>query len=239
MTEALCILAAGDEAEAVAGARRAGALAGGAVRDRRASAQRRARSPGASRGVGGDDPRATPRPSRPAPSARSASTTTTISRRATCSRRSSRPSSALARELRAAGHHPHPGGDRRHVRHPEGERAAIRGRLPLLHRGHGDGAAGPGHRVLPVVRRDRDVSEGRRACARRRRSSRPTGCSIETDSPYLAPVPYRGKRNEPAYVGRVLDVARRGARRSGGGPRGAGHRNFVRLFGPTRVEATA
>jgi TatD DNase family protein len=26
---------------------------------------------------------------------------------------------------------------------------------------------------------------------------------IETDSPFLAPVPYRGKRNEPAYVGRV------------------------------------
>jgi TatD DNase family protein len=23
---------------------------------------------------------------------------------------------------------------------------------------------------------------------------------IETDSPYLAPVPYRGKRNEPSYV---------------------------------------
>jgi TatD DNase family protein len=27
---------------------------------------------------------------------------------------------------------------------------------------------------------------------------------IETDSPYLAPVPFRGKRNEPAYVMRVL-----------------------------------
>jgi TatD DNase family protein len=26
---------------------------------------------------------------------------------------------------------------------------------------------------------------------------------IETDSPYLAPQPYRGKRNEPAYVGEV------------------------------------
>jgi len=26
---------------------------------------------------------------------------------------------------------------------------------------------------------------------------------IETDSPYLAPVPYRGKRNQPAYVTHV------------------------------------
>ena len=25
-------------------------------------------------------------------------------------------------------------------------------------------------------------------------------CLIETDSPYLAPVPYRGKVNTPAYV---------------------------------------
>jgi TatD DNase family protein len=29
---------------------------------------------------------------------------------------------------------------------------------------------------------------------------------IETDSPYLAPVPYRGKRNEPAHVIHVLDA---------------------------------
>jgi TatD DNase family protein len=28
----------------------------------------------------------------------------------------------------------------------------------------------------------------------------------ETDSPFLAPVPYRGKRNEPAYVSRVIDA---------------------------------
>ena len=29
---------------------------------------------------------------------------------------------------------------------------------------------------------------------------------VETDSPYLAPDPYRGKRNEPAYVTRTLEV---------------------------------
>jgi TatD DNase family protein len=29
---------------------------------------------------------------------------------------------------------------------------------------------------------------------------------VETDSPYLAPEPYRGKRNEPAYVTRTLEV---------------------------------
>lgn len=62
---------------------------------------------------------------------------------------------------------------------------------------------------------------------------------IETDSPYLAPVPHRGKRNEPAYVGRVLDslAAVRGE------PTAALEAhvtdNFVRLFGPTHVAAIA
>ena len=29
---------------------------------------------------------------------------------------------------------------------------------------------------------------------------------LETDCPYLAPVPFRGKRNEPAYVLHVADA---------------------------------
>jgi TatD DNase family protein len=29
---------------------------------------------------------------------------------------------------------------------------------------------------------------------------------VETDSPYLAPVPFRGKRNEPGYVARVVEA---------------------------------
>jgi TatD DNase family protein len=32
---------------------------------------------------------------------------------------------------------------------------------------------------------------------------------IETDSPYLAPVPFRGKRNEPAYVTHTFDTVAR------------------------------
>ena len=28
---------------------------------------------------------------------------------------------------------------------------------------------------------------------------------VETDCPYLAPVPYRGRRNEPAYLPHVLE----------------------------------
>jgi TatD DNase family protein len=55
---------------------------------------------------------------------------------------------------------------------------------------------------------------------------------IETDSPYLAPVPHRGKRNEPAYVVEVLDqlAALRGMDRSQLGA--ALFRNFDTLFEP-------
>ena len=59
-------------------------------------------------------------------------------------------------------------------------------------------------------------------------------CLIETDSPYLAPVPYRGKTNQPAYVPHVaaelarlkgLDLAK---------VADATSRNFERLFGLPR-----
>ena len=54
---------------------------------------------------------------------------------------------------------------------------------------------------------------------------------IETDSPYLAPIPFRGKRNEPSYVVRVLDALAsiRGQDASRLGARLVA--NYDRLFG--------
>jgi TatD DNase family protein len=54
---------------------------------------------------------------------------------------------------------------------------------------------------------------------------------IETDSPYLAPVPFRGKRNEPAFVTRVLETLAdvRGVARVDLGAELVA--NFDRLFG--------
>jgi TatD DNase family protein len=58
---------------------------------------------------------------------------------------------------------------------------------------------------------------------------------IETDAPYLAPVPYRGKPNEPRYVGKVAETI--------ADLRGVGHEqlarqsrdNFYRLFSNART----
>jgi TatD DNase family protein len=62
---------------------------------------------------------------------------------------------------------------------------------------------------------------------------------VETDSPYLAPVPHRGKRNEPAHVVRVAEViaAERGLDADEFRVRVT--RNFESLFGPNVSVQTA
>ena len=62
------------------------------------------------------------------------------------------------------------------------------------------------------------------------RSIPPDRLLSETDSPYLAPVPHRGRRNEPAYV---REVTRALAALHGAGEEEMGRRlvgNFARLF---------
>jgi TatD DNase family protein len=61
---------------------------------------------------------------------------------------------------------------------------------------------------------------------------------IETDCPYLAPVPFRGKRNEPAYVCFVLERVARILNRPAGEIDALTEHNTRTLFGlPPRAEA--
>ena len=62
---------------------------------------------------------------------------------------------------------------------------------------------------------------------------------IETDSPYLAPIPFRGKRNEPAYV---KEVARQiGELRGISTEETGGHtsHNFYRFFALSQASSSA
>jgi len=61
-----------------------------------------------------------------------------------------------------------------------------------------------------------------------------TGLLVETDSPYLAPVPMRGKRNEPGYVAHTAKVLAglRDMNAGGFGPIFT-TANFRRLFAKT------
>ena len=53
---------------------------------------------------------------------------------------------------------------------------------------------------------------------------------IETDSPYLAPVPYRGKPNEPAYVRHIAEAIANLRQISYAEVAAASSRNFLNLF---------
>ena len=53
----------------------------------------------------------------------------------------------------------------------------------------------------------------------------------ETDSPYLAPVPHRGKRNEPAWILRVIEVLSETRRQSAEVVSDATTESFISLFG--------
>ena len=56
---------------------------------------------------------------------------------------------------------------------------------------------------------------------------------VETDSPFLAPVPHRGKPNEPAFLPAVGAALADGpGRDAGGGGRGRTRANAMTFFWP-------
>jgi len=55
---------------------------------------------------------------------------------------------------------------------------------------------------------------------------------VETDSPFLAPVPHRGKRNEPSHVVRVAEAIAALRQVSVEEIAESTEANFVRLFNP-------
>jgi len=61
---------------------------------------------------------------------------------------------------------------------------------------------------------------------------------IETDSPYLAPQPYRGKRNEPAYVAEVARIIASVRDLSADEIAAATSENFRRLFRLPRLQGS-
>ena len=91
----------------------------------------------------------------------------------------------------------------------------LRGVLHCFTGTAGAGRRRPGPRLLHLAGRHHHVPEGRGAASRPRARVPLDRLLTETDSPFLAPVPYRGKRNEPAYVARVVDDACRAAREAG------------------------
>jgi TatD DNase family protein len=62
---------------------------------------------------------------------------------------------------------------------------------------------------------------------------------VETDAPYLAPVPHRGRRNEPAYVARVAEVVAAARCVAPSEVAALVTRNFEALFGPNVSLQTA
>lgn len=62
---------------------------------------------------------------------------------------------------------------------------------------------------------------------------------VETDAPYLAPVPHRGKRNEPGFVARVAETVASLRNATIAGFEAELTRNFDTFLGPTVSHQTA
>ena len=87
-------------------------------------------------------------------------------------------------------------------------------------------------RLVRLVRRQRDLPQGGASCASAARAVPRDRILAETDSPYLAPQPGRGRPNEPANVVHTARRPRRGAGRRPGRARARIDANATRRLRP-------
>ena len=115
---------------------------------------------------------------------------------------------------RPAARDPCPRRRRRHCRHPRGGDGAWRVslRAALLHRRARARPPRACARRLCLLLRRGDLQECGSACATSRRDVPLDRLLVETDAPYLAPEPLRGRTNEPANRGAYRGAARCRAR---------------------------
>lgn len=66
----------------------------------------------------------------------------------------------------------------------------------------------------------------------------PDDLVLETDAPYLTPAPYRGRRNEPAYLGPICEAVARATGLTSAETAARTSRRATRLFGLNPSEAT-
>lgn len=85
--------------------------------------------------------------------------------------------------------------------------------------------------IVTYKTRRRDLDAGLPAAADVVRAVPLTRLLVETDAPYLAPVPFRGQRNEPAYVEQVVNAVAEIKGIDGDEAAAATLANTVKLFG--------
>ena len=102
--------------------------------------------------------------------------------------------------------------DRGHLRQPREQAEDVAGDPPLLPRPRGGSGGGPARLGL-LVRRQLDLPQRPARCARPPRRVPDALLLVETDAPFLAPQPVRGKPNAPANVVETAEASRaRGVR---------------------------
>ena len=111
---------------------------------------------------------------------------------------------AIAKQAGQGAGDPRPGRAPGRAGHPRGRGPAGEGDLPLLLRGRGDGQALRRGGLRHELRRQRHLLQNAGALREAAAVAPVELLLVETDAPFLTPVPYRGKPNSPALAAHTV-----------------------------------